>query len=122
MDKDKRKKRECFLSKNIIQQKSIKIIGLWGFWTNIDGTCTTTCEAGTQTRSRTCEMPGVDKCLELDGFTRSLEEQDDTAICDPGSCEGKTNDTKNLKWLKSSRAKNGQKYLKYHKWLELFFC
>ena len=55
----------------------------------INGTCTTTCEAGTQTRKRDCVLPGADKCLESDGITRSSEELDMTVYCNHGSCEGK---------------------------------
>ena len=55
----------------------------------IDGTCTATCEAGTQTRKRDCVVPGADRCLESDGITRSLEELDSTITCNLGTCAGK---------------------------------
>ena len=65
------------------------ILGVWGDWSLVEGSCTVSCGQGTQTRARSCSEPGVDQCLHLDGVTRSMEEVDATVTCSLASCEGK---------------------------------
>ena len=63
---------------------------MWSDWV-LEGTCSKTCEAGTQTRTRVCDNPPPlqlsDECQLLDG-SRGLEEEDAAFVCNLGSCEG----------------------------------
>ena len=65
--------------------------GLWGAWV-LQGSCSTTCESGLQTRTRVCDNPppepGSLECLMMDGVERALDETDTAFPCDLGTCEG----------------------------------
>ena len=64
---------------------------MWGPW-ELKGTCSKTCSAGVQTRTRACNnpppLPKSEECLLSDG-TRGLDEEDAAFPCNLGSCEGK---------------------------------
>ena len=65
--------------------------GKWSFWVT-DYPCSTTCDAGIQTRTRSCDDPvpieHMEECLLSDGVTRGLTEQEDDFPCNVVPCPG----------------------------------
>ena len=72
---------------------SVLNLALWGEW-ELQGSCSTTCGSGVQSRTRACDNPppevGGDDCLlPGDGTARAMTQDDASFPCNPGSCTGK---------------------------------
>ena len=67
-------KQFVLINKKMLPQLCFLILsGTWGEWTN--STCSQTCDDGVYTKSRSCDIPGADRCLLTDGVTRGNSEQ-----------------------------------------------